>query len=251
MTESAFQNAERAFREVLDKLYNASRIDYTTYFYFSTPLENRPSFSLMSEIILKRPHRQVLLDLGCGMGAFETKLHCEKRNIETVGLDLNKEYIRLALLRQRLHGFNEASFIVGDIHSIPFRKGVFDVIVLHDIAFAINLYRVIKEDALVLKNMGILMVDVPMKAFYDIFPVRRPHFIKYTKKGIVNALKTQGFILEQTLLSEVPPSTQKTFHLPPQLIRLLSKIVMALPKPLQKIFSDVWFSTIFWAKMQE
>jgi len=251
MNESAFQNAERAFREVLEKLYKASRIDSATYSYFSTPLENRPSFSLMSEIILQRPHRQVLLDLGCGMGAFEAKLQCEKRNIETVGLDLNKNCIHLALLRQRLHGFKEASFIVGDIHFIPFRKRVFDVIVLHDIAFAVNLYRVIKEDALVLKNMGILMVDAPMKGFYDVIPVKRPDFIKYSKKGIVNALKTQGFILEQTLLSEVPPSTQETFRLPPQLIRLLSKIVMALPKPIQEILSSFWFSTIFWAKMQE
>lgn len=184
------------------------------------------------------------------MGALETKLHGEKMSIESVGLDLNRQYVRLAFLRQKLHGFNEASFVIGDIYHIPFREDTFDVMVLHDTAPAIDIRRVIREDARVLRKMGTFVLDAPMKSFYDVVPVSRPDFLKYSRKGIVRALKSQGLVVDQILLSGVPLITHESFHLPHKLIRMLSESVMAFPKPLQRILSDFWFSAIFHATMQ-
>ena len=170
MTESAFQKAERIFSHVLAKLRKESRIDGATYFYFKTPLDSRPNLSLMLRTIPRSECNLVLLDLGCGMGALETKLHGEEMNVESVGLDLNRHYVHLAFLRQKLHGFDISAFVIGDVYHVPFREDAFDVMVLHDTAPALDIYRVIREDARVLRKIGTFVLDAPMKVFMTLFP---------------------------------------------------------------------------------
>ena len=244
---SCFKDAEMAFQNILESLYKTASIDYATYAWFSVSLEDRLDLAIVSKMVPQCLRSEILLDLGCGMGALEVKLS-EKGNLEAVGLDLNREYVHLGLQRQRLHGLKKASFVVGDMYNVPFREGVFNLVVLYAHTPTIDIYKVIKENVRILKRNGTFMFDAPMKGFYDVVPVRRPPVKKYNKKSIIYALQTRGFIVEQILLSAFPPSSRESFHVPYRLIRLLSRVVIAMPSHLQKLLSGFWFSAMFVAR---
>jgi len=95
----------------------------------------------------------LILDCGCGRGAYAYKLTDESY----VGLDINPLLIRQA---HELH--SNSTFIVGDARKLPFRSKVFDCVICSEVLEHIqNDQDVLKELARVLKPFGKLILSVP------------------------------------------------------------------------------------------
>ncbi len=187
-----------------------------------------------------------VLDLGCGMGAFEAEL-CRNSEYECVGLDLDKSFVRLAALRLRLHGYRNASFVLGDIRALPFRSSIFNIVVLHDVAAVVNLNDLLGEIARAIRKKGIFVFDAPLAMFYLMFPAKRP-FIKYSKSDITEALGKKEFVIKRALLTGVPPILQERYHLPGTLLRGISRLLTSFPSVLQEFLSQFWYNVLFVAK---
>jgi ubiquinone/menaquinone biosynthesis C-methylase UbiE len=234
---------ERKFRELLFGMQKAGQLDRVTLGYFGRASRDRPGLLVTLKFIRDRFPEARVLDLGCGMGAFEAEI-CRSENYECVGVDVNRVFVKLASLRLKFHGYRNTSFILGDAYSLPVRTGLFQAVVLHDVAFSVNVRYLVGEVARVLKKGGGFIFDVPMAFFYYLIPVQRP-FIKYSKEHIAIFLKKWGFVKESVFLPGVPPVLHERFHLPASLMRVLSSAVMLLPSRLQEFLGGFWFNLLF------
>ncbi len=183
------------------------------------------------------------------MGALEAEM-CRDGKYECVGVDTNFSFVRLASLRLKLHGYGNASLLVGDVRTLPFRKGTFNLVIAHDVAFTVRLGSFLGEVAFVLKNRGGLVFDVPLEFFYRFVPVKRP-FIKYSRVEVATALSQEGFKEEYVFLPGVPPTLQEYFHMPEWILRLISSLLMSLPSRLQEIIGKFWFTVVFVARIMQ
>jgi SAM-dependent methyltransferase len=180
------------------------------------------------------------------MGNLETEI-CRSEKYECIGLDLNKSFVKLALRRLKLHGYKNASFVLGDLRNLPFRTRRFHYAVLHDVAAVVNIKSIIGEIARMLKSGGRFVFDVPLTTFYRLIPVQRP-FVKYSRREITSALKKKGLKEECIFLLGTPPVLHERFNLPVGLTRGLSMFFMSFPKRLQELIGDFWYAVIFVAR---
>lgn len=238
------EDAEIKFKEILDTLYKRKQIDKATHVYFSRALRNRPSLLVTLKFIKEHLPEACVLDLGCGLGSLEAEI-CMSKEYECVGLDKNRAFVQLASLRLKLHGYRNVSFIVGDLRTLPFKMGLFHTVILHDVAFAVNLYGFIEEIARVLKKRGRFIFDVPLANFFRLIPVQRPFIIKYSKREVTIVLKKKGFIQEYVFLHGMPPILHEYFHMPTWLTKGFSRLLMSFPNRLQELVSEFWFAVVF------
>jgi SAM-dependent methyltransferase len=242
-SSSAADEAERLFLGMLGNLQSKGQLDEVSFRYFSRPLRDRPGLLVTLNYVRSRFSKARIVDLGCGMGQFEAEI-CKSKGYNCVGLDANKAFVRMALLRAKLHGYSNASFILGDIHSLPVKTGLFNAAILHDVVFGINIKSLVQEVARVLEKEGALIFDAPLALFYLVFPFKRP-FLKYSELQIANCLIEKGFIRERVFLPGFPPVLNEDFHLPAMFMRTLSKVLMLFPQSLQGLVGRFWFNLVF------
>ena len=77
----------------------------------------------MSGILSETP--SLVLDVGCGSGAFGFRL--AKRGFSVVGVDISPESIKAAKRLAKRQGF-DADFVVGDIEKMPFHSKSFPLV---------------------------------------------------------------------------------------------------------------------------
>jgi len=85
--------------------------------------------------------KSILLDVGCGTGAYTTSLAKQCKTI--VGLDLSSKMIRRGISKARRLGLYNINFVVGDVATLPFRDKVFDLV------FSVNLFHHIAIEKLI------------------------------------------------------------------------------------------------------
>ncbi|MFX0202885.1 MAG: class I SAM-dependent methyltransferase [Candidatus Hodarchaeota archaeon] len=95
-----------------------------------------------------------ILDAGCGMGYGANILGA-------MGVDLDIEALRIAKSR-----YSHLDFVRADVHSLPFRKQSFDMIVSFEvIEHAIDVQRYTKEIYSCLRMHGLLFISTPNLIF--------------------------------------------------------------------------------------
>jgi ubiquinone/menaquinone biosynthesis C-methylase UbiE len=72
--------------------------------------------------------RETILDAGCGSGLMSRLLASRFPETEVVGLDLNPDYLAYARGCATAERLPNLSFEQGDVQSLPFADGVFDVV---------------------------------------------------------------------------------------------------------------------------
>jgi len=114
--------------------------------------------NVSGQIILKflkenvKNKKKKILDAGCGEGRFLKYFVDNKYNI--TGMDLSKEYIRLAK-----KNVGKGKFVVGSVTNIPFKDNSFDYIFSVDVFQHVpDLNKAIKETQRVLKKGGTLII---------------------------------------------------------------------------------------------
>ncbi len=75
---------------------------------------------VFSEIVRPAP-KELLLDVGCGSGAFT--YHLRDQGLATVGIDLSFNLVRLATTE-----ISRGPFLVGDAEILPFRENELDIV---------------------------------------------------------------------------------------------------------------------------
>jgi SAM-dependent methyltransferase len=240
------EEAEEEFRRRLIQRQSEGTIDDHALQYFSRVLEDRSTLNVTLKFVRNLAHGAQVLDLGCGMGSFEVEL-CKSSKYECIGLELDKSFVRLAALRLKLHGYRNASFVLGDIRALPFRGRTFKIVVLHDVASVANLKDLLGEISRAIRTSGIFVFDAPLAKFYRLFPAQKS-FRKYSKSDITDALGRKKFVIEHALLTGMPPILQERYHLPVTLLRGVSRLVTSLPSKLQELLSQFWYDVLFVAK---
>ena len=76
--------------------------------------------------------KSILLDVGCGTGAYTTSLAKQCRTI--LGLDSSPKMVRRGISKAKRLGLDNIYFVVGDVATFPFRDKVFDLV------FSVNLF---------------------------------------------------------------------------------------------------------------
>lgn len=240
------EDAEEEFRRRLTTRAREGMVYSEDLRYFSRVLGDRSTLTIALKLVRNLLQGAPVLDLGCGMGAFEAEL-CRSSRHECVGLELDKSFARLAALRLRLHGYRNASFVIGDVHALPLRRNIFDIVVLNDVATVVNLNDFLGEIARAIRKNGIFVFDAPLAMFYLLFPAKKP-FIKYSRSDILNALDRKEFVIKHALLTGMPPILQERYHLPAALLRGISRLVTSFPSILQEFLSQFWYDVFFVAK---
>ena len=83
----------------------------------------RESYPKIVAEALSQPFKTVL-DIGCGTGALLMMIHEGKKDAKLSGTDLSEEMIKVALAKLG----NAADLMVSDSEKLPFRNGLFDLV---------------------------------------------------------------------------------------------------------------------------
>jgi len=100
----------------------------------------------------------IYLDYGCGDGYF-SKFIEKKLGKDVIGVDLSKGMIRYAYNTSK--GYQRLSFLIADCHSLPFKKGSFNVIVSMGVLHHLDLRTAISESNRLLNEGGFLIAFEP------------------------------------------------------------------------------------------
>jgi 2-polyprenyl-3-methyl-5-hydroxy-6-metoxy-1,4-benzoquinol methylase len=113
---------------------------------------------------------RTVLDAGCGVG-YGSAMLARAGAGEVVGLDLSAKVIEAAGKAAPAN----ASFIVGDVHALPFPDGRFDIVVCFEVIEHVESQDdVIAELARVLAPGGVLAISSPNR---DVYPAGNPHHL--------------------------------------------------------------------------
>jgi ubiquinone/menaquinone biosynthesis C-methylase UbiE len=81
------------------------------------------------------PPQATLLDAGCGSGAMARLLASQHPAAKVVGVDVNQGYVEFARDKAAAEGLANLSFEQGDVQSLPFEDGSFDVVLSQAVLF--------------------------------------------------------------------------------------------------------------------
>ena len=111
---------------------------------------------------------RAVLDAGCGVG-YGTALLAAAGAAEAVGIDVSRESVEAA----RTGAPDNASFVVGDVHALPFDEGRFGLVVCFEVIEHVeDRDAVLGELARVLAPDGVLALSSPHRGVY---PAGNPH----------------------------------------------------------------------------
>jgi SAM-dependent methyltransferase len=113
---------------------------------------------------------RAVLDAGCGVG-YGTALLAGAGAAEAVGIDVSRESVEAA----RTGAPGNASYVVGDVHALPFDDGRFGLVVCFEVIEHVEGQDdVIGELARVLAPDGVLVISSPNR---DVYPAGNPHHL--------------------------------------------------------------------------
>lgn len=131
-----------------------------------------------------------VLDAGCGWGYYldlivRFKRLYKKNKLQLVGLDNDKESIKIAKTRLREE---KVKIVYGDITDLPFPSNNFDVVILSEVLEHIDDdLKALEEIRRVLKNGGKLILTVPNKSYPFLWDplnwILEHFFSKHVKNG--------------------------------------------------------------------
>lgn len=108
-------------------------------------------------VSLLDPSNKLLLEAGVGTGRFATWL--AKKGFGVVGIDISREMLKKAKEKKEILNV-DIGLILADIHSLPFRKGVFDsCICINVLDHVYDIGRFLKEARYVIKPKGSLIFN--------------------------------------------------------------------------------------------
>jgi SAM-dependent methyltransferase len=111
-----------------------------------------------------------VLDAGCGVG-YGTAMLAAAGATETVGVDLSSDAVNAASAGVR----ETVTFLVGDVHELPFDDDRFDLIVCFEVIEHVDRQdEVIAELDRVLAPSGVLVISSPNR---DVYPPGNPHHV--------------------------------------------------------------------------
>ena len=210
------------------------------------------------DVFLKGKQNEVLvLDLGCGTGAFFSELGERKCNI--ISLDISERDIAKAKdFAQDISGY--LGSVVGDVTTPPFKKGVFDVIICSEVLEHLNSpEKAVGIIESLLKDDGVALITVPW--LWDICSNAKQAVgnrildsIYFNKKGWPAKLIFShiGDNLRDSVLRRYVPSNykihSKTMN---KTIRLEDFIISHLGRNLEHLGHKHWFTPREWIKMME
>ena len=143
----------------------------------------------------------IYLDYGCGDGYF-SKFIEKKLGNDVIGVDLSKGMIRYAYTMSKEN--QRLSFLIADCHSLPFKKGSFNVIVGMGIFHHLDLMIALSECNRLLIDGGFFVAFEPNSVGFLSFIGRKFFKIKTHTVGekliapwsFVDALKNNSFRIE-------------------------------------------------------
>jgi len=142
---------------------------------------------------------KLLLDICGGTGRFANPLYMEGGDIVVLDIDS----IALSVLHQK----NSAiSLVQGDGQKIPFKSSIFDgILMIQSVEYIPDINSLIKECSRILKERGILLINLSNKNSYKRFRLNRKNYSFYYKSyGITyrefkEKLKGTGLIIEKAI----------------------------------------------------
>ena len=102
-----------------------------------------------------------VLDIGCGSGA--QVFQYLKEEIDAIGVDINRNMLKLTKKGEKKYGFGKTFFEIADATDLPFENNYFDFasisLVLHELKKDIRDKSVSEMKRVVKKGGGLIFVD--------------------------------------------------------------------------------------------
>lgn len=128
----------------------------------------------------------ILLDVGCGSGAFATSLARDCRLI--VGLDISPKMVEIGFLKAKKQGLDNTNFVVADVAHFPFRDGVFNLV------FSVNLFHHVVNKKII--KLGFLeQVRCSRKCGYVLIFELNPNSLGWSKAIIPRIIRRFVYLL--------------------------------------------------------
>jgi trans-aconitate methyltransferase len=155
-------------------------------------LRRRVAAALRAEVGAERPRR--ILDVGCGTGANASALRASFPASTVVAVDIAEAALRHARRR------GAATFTQASANALPFREGVFDVVLIADVlnVAAVDDALALREVHRVLRPDGVLAANVPafewLRGAHDaaVHTARR-----YRRDELGRLLDATGFVVRR------------------------------------------------------
>jgi len=139
----------------------------------ATPeLRRGPEFFRERVMALNPPPGARVLDAACGIGTWSLALASEGRFV--TALDVNMARVRIGRDLQQANQVEGVAFLGGSVHELPFRDGVFDMVLCNGALMFVRPDHAVSELARVLKPGGLLyltangigwyLVELPWRA---------------------------------------------------------------------------------------
>lgn len=157
--------------------------------------------------------KKLLLDAGCWCGPYSILFSNFHR---VIGIDLMRsELLKAREWRDKTNKKANLDFIVADIHNLPFRESVFDIVLCLEVLEHVNnIDRGLREFSRVIKTNAIELISMPNRLslyyiFQRIFPVitpvsQNPH-LKFQVSSIKRIVSNSNFKILKTKSSLIFP----------------------------------------------
>lgn len=187
-----------------EKFYRETKFDDIDFLFLLNPVYMHTYFETKKRAIenLDLCMVQNVLDVGCGQGHLLELISESYKELQCVGIDLNREDLKRA---KRKCSSKRCTFVLAEASCLPFINGCFDRVACTAVLeHVVNEKKVLEEIWRVLNNKGIAVLDVPgtyhlqnrLSDFfvkkYRIFPFHR----EYSEKQVKSLIATTGFELQ-------------------------------------------------------
>lgn len=191
---------------------------------------------------------RIILEAGVGTGRFSTWL--SEKSFEVVGIDISKEMLKQA--RRKIQNPNMLlNLVLGDIHFLPFKKGIFDNCICINVVNHIpNIDQFLKEVKYVIDPKGSFIVNFSnMQSLYlpisIIINLRKLALFKegkiysrwFTPTEIRFLMLSAGFIIKE--IKGCAISTPLPFG--DKLVKVIQKVNFSIENSRFKLFSGSLF----------
>ncbi len=151
------------------KKFNIVHYAGETSYYTKAPLR-QAEVALLDRL----PQGAIVLDLGCGSGRFS--VGAALRGFNVTGLDITPKAIGAARKKALEEGAHNATFVEGDMTSIPFSEKTFDYVfcprfVINAVATSAKREKAVMEMLRVVKPTGIVFIESFNKLYFGRGPI--------------------------------------------------------------------------------
>lgn len=157
-------------------------------------LESYAYESMLIELRQRRAGWRRLLDLGCGLGGFTTRMQ-EAAGCPVVGLDISPTAVRKG---QAAAGARAVSFVAADAGRLPFRQGAFDGVISSELLWYVlpSIEQMLREIAGILRDGGDFWVT---QHFYQPGEQRYGRDVMSGPEDCLALIRRAGFRITRTL----------------------------------------------------